>query len=113
MKKLLPILILCGIFAVAIPVLAETKTIIIDPPLKHNTIVEILGAITSLLVIIAISLGVIMIIWAGIQYMTAGGSEEKIAKAKKTILYTIIGVAIVLAADFIIDIIKDVVGVID
>lgn len=110
MKKLLPILILCGIFAVAIPVLADVT---IPNPLKHNTIVEILGAITSLLVIIAISLGVIMIIWAGIQYMTAGGSEEKIAKAKKTILYTIIGVAIVLAADFIIDIIKDVVGVID
>ena len=56
------------------------------------------------------SLGTIMIIIAGIQYMTSAGNEERAAKAKKTILYTLIGVAIVVAVDFIIGLIGEIVG---
>ena len=109
MKKLLPILILCGIFAVVIPVLAVT----IDNPLKHKEIKDIVGAITSLLVVIAVPLAGMMIMWGGIQIMvgmSTGEKEKKVAQGKKTITWAIIGLAIILAADFIIDIIREVVG---
>lgn len=43
-------------------------------------------------------LGVIMILWGAISYMTAGGDEEKVGKAKKTIVYGIIGIAIAILA---------------
>ena len=98
-------------FLMAMPVVVNAVTI--DNPLKYGDIPSILKAITSLLVKIAIPLGTIMIIISGIQYMTAGGNEEKVTKAKKTIFYTIIGVAIVIAANFIMDLIKEILGKID
>ena len=39
---------------------------------------------------------VIIILYAGFQWMTAGGNEDKIAKAKKLLTNGVIGVAIVL-----------------
>lgn len=41
-------------------------------------------------------IAVIMIIYGGIGYMTAMGNEEKVTKAKKIIMYAIIGIVIVL-----------------
>ncbi|MBN1494994.1 hypothetical protein JW911_04650 [Candidatus Peregrinibacteria bacterium] len=41
-------------------------------------------------------IAVIMIIYGGITYVTAGGKEEAVGKAKKIIMYAIIGIVIVL-----------------
>ena len=40
----------------------------------------------------------IMIIYAGYQWMTAGGNEEKVKEAQKRIQYAIIGIVVILAA---------------
>lgn len=48
-----------------------------------------------------ISLGVIItiiVIYGGIQYMTALGNEEKLEKAKQTIFWAIAGLAIIISA---------------
>ena len=39
-------------------------------------------------------LGVIMFIYAGFQYLTASGDDAKITKAKNTLLYAVVGVAV-------------------
>jgi len=111
MKKLLPILILCGIFAVVVPVLADVVEI--PNPLKHKNVEGIVEAITGLLVVIAIPLAGIMIVIGGIQIMvgmSTGEKEKKVAQGKKTITWAIIGLAIILAADFIIGLIGELVG---
>lgn len=36
----------------------------------------------------------LVIIWGGVQYLTAGGNEDSVANAKKTISYGIIGMVI-------------------
>jgi cytochrome bd-type quinol oxidase subunit 2 len=41
-------------------------------------------------------IAVIMIIYGGITYVTAAGNEEKVGKAKKIIMYAIVGIVIVL-----------------
>jgi hypothetical protein len=41
-------------------------------------------------------IAVIMIIYGGITYVTAAGNEEAVGKAKKIIMYAIIGIVIVL-----------------
>lgn len=41
---------------------------------------------------------VIVLIYAGIQYITAGGDAEKAEKAKKTILGAVIGLIIIIAS---------------
>lgn len=39
-------------------------------------------------------LGIIFIIWGAIQYVTSGGSEEAVERAKNTIVYALIGLFI-------------------
>ena len=108
MKKSLLFIIICGIVLIvsSLIVQAAQTTITIPDPLQEREIIDIIGSVTSLLAMIGSGVAVIMIIWAGIQYMTAGGSEERARTAKKTIMWAIIGVAILWSANFIIDAIK-------
>jgi hypothetical protein len=63
-----------------------------------QNIVDILGEIRDFVLIVGIIFIVIMIVWAGIQYVTAGGDEEKQEAAKRKIVGALIGAAIILAA---------------
>lgn len=45
---------------------------------------------------IAILVAVGMIIWAGILFMTAAGSPDKITKARNALLWALVGLAIVI-----------------
>lgn len=91
-------------FLVVIPLAAGAVSI--PDPLGEKTFTEILSAVTDLIVVIGLSVGVIMVIWSGILYTTAGGSEEKVTKARKTLIWTVVGIAILLSAKFIVDLIE-------
>ena len=56
-------------------------------------------------------LGTIMIVIAGILYLTSAGSPEKITKAKTALIYAVIGITIGIAATAIVGIITNVLGV--
>jgi hypothetical protein len=54
-----------------------------------------------------------MIIWSGIQIMTGmatGEKEAKVLKGKKTLMWTILGLAIIISIDFIVGFIKELIG---
>jgi putative Mn2+ efflux pump MntP len=55
-------------------------------------------------------IGTIMIIFGGIQYITSAGSEDKARRAKNTVLYAVIGIAIAVSVDFIIGFLGEVLG---
>lgn len=46
---------------------------------------------------------VILIIYAGFTWMTAGGEEEKVNKAKRTIKYALSGVVVIMFAYYILE----------
>ena len=104
-----------AMLVLAMPTLVKADggviSINIQNPLKYNKIEDIIPVLTDLLKGIAISIGTILVIWGGIQIMTAGGSEEKLTKGKKTIMWTVIGVAIVVLVDTIVGVIKELLGV--
>ena len=50
---------------------------------------RIMGTIISLVGVV----GVLTFVYAGVLWMTAAGNEEKISKAKKTMIYAVIGIA--------------------
>lgn len=54
---------------------------------------------------------VILIIVAGIKYITAGGDNKQVEGAQKTLTYAIIGLAVVLFSFLIINVISYVTGV--
>jgi hypothetical protein len=69
----------------------------------NNTIKQIINILSVLVGIIA----VIMIILAGFRYVTSGGDSARVAGAKSTLLYAIIGLIIVALAQVIVRFVLD------
>lgn len=65
------------------------------------TIPQTVGTVIALLLSFVGAVFFILIIVSGIQWMTAGGSEEKIEKARTRMINATIGLAITMAAYFI------------
>jgi len=80
-------------------------------PIKYNDFKELLtdGIIPAVAGIIA-SLATIMIIWAGILYLTSAGNPERTGLAKKALMYAVIGIVIAISAEAIAMIIGNVIG---
>ena|SRR3989338_2749690 len=71
-------------------------------PLGYNANPQDIRVIVANIIRIALGLlgivAVVIILIGGFTWMTAGGSEEKVEKAKQWIGYGIVGLAIILAA---------------
>lgn len=72
----------------------------LDNPLKNTDSVDsffqkILKSIVYLLTPVV----VIMLLYSGFRFVTAQGNEEQLATAKKALLYTLIGAAIIIGAE--------------
>ncbi len=72
-----------------------------SPDDVRQVIVDILAAILNFLALIA----VIIIIIAGIRLIVSQGEDEQKDKAKKTILYAIVGLVVVLFARVIVSLV--------
>ncbi len=59
-----------------------------------DTVINIINWVLGLLGIVA----VIMVLYGGFQWLTAGGSEDKVASAKKILQSAVIGLIIILLA---------------
>ncbi len=59
-----------------------------------TTIAQLIRVVLAFLGVIA----VIIVLIGGFQWMTAGGSDERVAEAKKRLIAGVIGLAIILAA---------------
>lgn len=63
---------------------------------------DIISTVINLFSVIVGVIAVIMIIAAGLRYITSGGDSAKITGAKNTIVYAIIGLIVVALAQFIV-----------
>lgn len=63
---------------------------------------DVIKFVVNLLSYIAGAVAVIMVIVAGFKYMTAAGDASKVASAKTTLIYAIIGIIIIVLAQFIV-----------
>jgi len=67
-------------------------------PIKQTDIYGLIGAVLQFVVKIGAVVVVFFIIYAGFQFVTAQGSEDKISSARKSFFWTIIGALILLGA---------------
>jgi len=72
-------------------------------------ICDLIVDIGFILYVLGITLAIVIVIIGGIMYMTAGSDESKVEKGKKTITYGLIGLAVILLAGFIINLLKEIV----
>ena len=78
-------------------------------PLGGQSFTDVVNNVTGfLLTDIAIPLCVIMVLVGAFQFMTGGGDPEKISKARKTILYAAVGLALALIAGGVTSIIQSI-----
>lgn len=73
--------------------------ITIDNPFKAKTIPDLVKDIVNdILIPIGAVVAVVMIIYSGFLFVTAGGNDAQITKAKESLMWAVIGSAILLAA---------------
>lgn len=74
----------------------------ITNPLSYTTFDQLIKAIIVFLRDLALVATALVIVLAGFFFVTAAGDPAKVTKAKQMILYALIGLAIVLAAEGIV-----------
>jgi hypothetical protein len=83
--------------------------ITLNNPLKDDTIAGLIERVSGFIFGIGIAVAVIIIVLAGFNFVTSQGEPAKIEKAKNMILYTLIGVAVMILARGLIAIIRSVI----
>jgi len=56
----------------------------------------------TLALIAAVILSIIFLIWGGIKWITSGGDKTKVESARKTIIYSLIGLVLALSSIIIV-----------
>lgn len=102
-KVILPILAISML--IAIPIMTNTATAYDLTPVPASTNIDIWALLLKVLLWffnIALIVAAIFVVYAGWQYITAGGDDEKTKKGLSTLVQAIIGIAIILLAKVII-----------
>ncbi len=107
--RLVKILYFLLIFSI-LPLYANGQ-ITIENPLDYDTFDELIDALINFIFWVGIALAPIMVLIAGFNFMTAAGDPKKVDTAKKILLYTAVGLAIILMAKGLIGILHQVLGV--
>jgi len=91
--------------------LCVAKATELESPTKWKSIEDLGDAVVNLLFQISLVIAPLFIIIAGFYFVTAAGDPQKIETAKKIIIYTLIGLVIILASKGIIALVKSILGV--
>ena len=75
-----------------------------------DSICALLNNITDFLLLIVAPLAGLMILWAAFQILTASGDPAKFATGKRTLVYALVGLGIVILSDGIVDIVIGLLG---
>ena len=73
-------------------------------------IVKLVARIATWFGILVFSIAVIVILYAGLLFMTGGGNEEQISKAKLVLLWALVGIAVALLATNAVKFVQNTVG---
>ncbi len=86
----------------------EAGTVTFIDPLGGKNFGVIATAIINELVKLAVPILGIMVIWGGVQLMTAAGNEQKISSGRKTLTWAAVGFAVIISWELINELISDV-----
>ena len=108
-KSIIGGIFLTVVFLSFLAFINQAVAIEITNPLKHQTFEELIKAIIVFLRNLALAATALVIVLAGFYFVTAAGDPAKVTMAKQMILYALIGLAIVLAAEGIVALIGKVI----
>ena len=79
----------------------------IQNPLNVDSIEDVILLLVDILIYIGVCFAILAIIWVGFQFVLAQGNPEKIKDAKRWFFYIIIGLAILISAKVIIEVVEN------
>jgi hypothetical protein len=88
-----------------------TITIDFGNPLQYNSFTELINGIINFIFTIAVIVAPILLVVAGVLFMTAAGDTNRVTKARNMILWTIIGFAVILVSKGLVTILKEILNV--
>lgn len=106
---------------VAVTVLSSTSVVLADTitlpnplcptpgPNCIDSLPKLIAKVSEYISAVVAGLATIMLVYAGILYVTSGGDPGKAGKAKQAVIYAIIGLAIALAGKGLAEVIQSVV----
>jgi len=92
-------------------VFAANPTMEIPNPVGTNTFEGLVQNVAKWFYYIMVPLASIVILYAAFLFLTSGGDEEKVKKAKRAITYAVVGIAIILIGAGFITLIKSLLSV--
>jgi len=75
---------------------------------QGKDIPTLINSIAKWLLEIGLVISTIIILWAAFLFMTSGGSKDKVTTARQTLWYAIIGLAVLLLATGVTELIKNI-----
>lgn len=101
MKKYL---YLTAAYVLPVATFAEETNSQLQNPLKVDSLEALFSDIlTKIIIPVSAAIGVVFIIWAGFKFVTAQGNASEIQNARKNLIAVLIGVALVIGAEVILD----------
>jgi len=76
-------------------------------PININSLSGLIDAIATWLFNIGIILAPLMFVFGGVMFATAFGNATKVQNAKNLMLYTAIGILVIVLARSLVDVLKD------
>lgn len=75
-----------------------------------NDIPTLITKVTQYVLTFIGALAVLVLVWAGILFLTSAGNEGQVGKARKALLWAVIGLAIALAGTGLIALVSEIIG---
>jgi len=83
------------------PAIALAANKIPDLKIDPEAVTDLMNLIKTWVSQVIFILGILMVLYAAFLYMTSAGDDTKIEKAKKTLIYGIVGIIVAMLAYFI------------
>ena len=104
----------CALFAAALfavcPFFVQAQ-ITLPNPLQYDTIEALIAAILAFLRNLAITVTALVIVVAGYMFVTSMGDPQKVTNARRMVIYSMVGLAVILVAEGIVALIRKIIGV--
>ena len=86
-------------------------SVTLDNPLNATSVTALIDGLINFIFYLGLAIAPIMFLVGGFLFMTSSGDSAKVTKGKSVMLYTAIGLAIVIAAKGLVLVLKDILGV--
>ena len=84
--------------------ITKIEDIAVNAGLSIDSPADIIDRLTNWVVGLVVAIGILAIIWAGINYVSSGGDAEQATTAKKIIKYALLGIIVAGIAYALVDV---------